>query len=171
MWLKFAIGVGTGTGIGVGIRGGSLYEVLAWSALSTGLSAAIGSGAFWRGAWGGVRVAAGVAAPPAWILAKDIGYVAGQTGRAIASTPSARVIAKGAGAVTAGYVIGAVTGTAIVSQAEKRDIVYEGATADVIDFYTGEGQYWDQGTNPTPGYFNIPGNASLIAKHYWNKWT
>jgi len=77
-----------------------------------------------------------------------------------------------AASIGAGYAIGAVAGTVVVSEAEKREIVYEGATADVIDFYLGEGHYWEQGADdPTPGYFNIPGNASLIAKHYWNKWT
>jgi len=165
--LPFVTGVGVSTGVGVGIRGGNIYEVLGWSALTSGLAAAVGSGAFWRTAWGAVRMGSA----PLWVLTKDIAYVGGQTGRAVASTQSARVIAKGTGAVAAGYVLGAVTGTAIVSQAEKKEIVYEGATADVIDFYTGEGHYWEQGADdPTPGYFNIPGNASLIAKHYWNKW-
>jgi len=106
-----------------------------------------------RTAWAGSR-----------IVAADTLIIA----RAAAGTRTATAIA----APAAGYAIGAVTGTIIVSEAEKRDIVYEGATADVIDFYTGEGHYWEQGVDdPTPGYFNIPGNASLIAKHYWNKWT
>jgi len=124
-------------------------------------------GYLWRGVkWG---------APFAWGATKVLAGDAAIIARAAAGTRTAAAIGSGAtvvAAVAAGYTIGAVTGTIIVSQAEERDIVYEGATADVLDFYTGKGQYWEQGADdPTPGYFNIPGNASLIAKHYWNKWT
>lgn len=86
-----------------------------------------------------------------------------QTGQA-----AGRLVVAGAvtaAAVGVGYTAGAVAGTVIISQAEKKEIVYEGATEDVLDFYMGEGHYWEQGTNPTPGYFNIPGNVSLIADH------
>jgi hypothetical protein len=114
------------------------------------------------------------AAPIAWAGTKIVAADAVIIARAAATTQTGAAIGSGAmvvAAVGAGYTIGAVSGTIIVSEAEKREIVYEGATADVLEFYTGEGQYWAQGADdPTPGYFNIPGNASLIAKHYWNKW-
>jgi len=61
-----------------------------------------------------------------------------------------------------GYTIGAVTGTAIVHVAEERGLVKAGSTADVLDFYMGKGHYWEQGNMPTPGYFNIIGNAKFI---------
>jgi len=166
--LPFVAGVGVSTGVGVGLRGGNIYEVVGWSVLTTGLAGALGSGGFWRTAWGGVRIAG----PPLWIIAKDAAFVTRGTAGLVAQTRTAQVVAKGGGAVAAGYVIGAGLGTGIVYVAEEKEIVYEGATSDVIDFYTGSGQYWAQGADdPTPGYFNIPGNASLIAKHYWNKWT
>jgi len=124
-------------------------------------------GYLWRGAkWG---------APFAWSAARIVAGDAAIIARAAATTRTAAAIGTGAtlvAAVGVGYTAGAVTGTIIVSQAEEKEIVYEGATADVLDFYTGEGQYWTQGADdPTPGYFNIPGNASLIAKTYWNRWT
>jgi len=117
-------------------------------------------GWIWQGAkWG---------APFAWTATRVVAADVALIGRAALGTTTVTTAA----AVGAGYTIGAVTGTVIISQAEEKGIVYEGATSDVIDFYTGEGQYWAQGADdPTPGYFNIPGNASLIAKHYWNKWT
>ena len=46
--------------------------------------------------------------------------------------------------------------------------VQEGSTADVLDFYMGKGHYWDQGDQPTPGYFNIPGNVKYIWQKYRN---
>jgi hypothetical protein len=120
--------------------------------------------------WKGVRWGA----PLAWGATKVVAADAAVVAQAAATTRTAAAIGSGATVVAAvgvGYTVGAVTGAVIVSQAEKKEIVYEGATADVLDFYTGEGHYWEQGADdPTPGYFNIPGNASLIAKHYWNKW-
>lgn len=120
----------------------------------------------WRGmVWG---------SPYAWIVAKDIGYVAGQTGAAIGRTRTAAAVARVGGPVIAGYVIGAAVGTGIVYVAEEKEIVYEGATEDVIDFYTGRGEYWgdyDIVGRPTtddpgrPGYFNVPGNLGIIADH------
>jgi len=84
-----------------------------------------------------------------------------------------------------GYTAGAVAGTAIISVAEEEEIVYEGATADVLDFYLGraEGDYWgdyDWKGKPQagearteeagmPGFFNIPGNVRYIAGWYWNR--
>jgi len=172
MWWAIPISVGVGTGVGVGLKGGSPKEAFAWSVLTSSLSYALGSGRFWRGAWGGARWAA----PYAWgatrVVAKDVGIIA----RAALGTSTVTGIA----AVAAGYTIGAVTGTVIVSQAEKRGMVYEGATADVLDFYTGSGQYWGdydwKGTPTTeepsrPGYFNVPGNVRVIASTYWNRWT
>lgn len=135
------------------------------------------------GAWLGIRGTAAFFGPPAWILLKDIGTVAVGTGKLIVETPTAKAVGrtavKGAGlaaAVGVGYTAGAVTGTLIVSKAEKEGIVYEGATEDVLEFYLGraEGEYWgdyDWQGQPTtddpgrPGYFNIPGNLGIIADH------
>lgn len=120
------------------------------------------------------------AAPYVWnasrVVASDalfLSRAAVGTRTAAAIGSAAQTVALGAASVGAGYTIGAVTGTVIIDQAEKRGMVYEGATKDVLDFYTGseEAHYWAQGDKATPGYFNIPGNASFIAKHYWNKWT
>jgi len=134
-------------------------------------------------AWLGVRGTASFFGPPAWILLKDIAFVAGETGKAIAKTPSAKAVGRTAvggamlaAAVGVGYTAGAVTGTIIVSKAEEEEIVYEGATEDVLDFYLGraEGEYWgdyDWQGQPTtddpgrPGYFNVPGNLGIIADH------
>jgi hypothetical protein len=100
------------------------------------------------------------------------------------------------GAAVAGYVIGAITGTVIVSQMEKRGIVYAGATTDVKEFYKGRGDYWGEfdwkGTpkedrlhpagidesgpgivpeKDRPGYFNVPGNLRIIGRYYWDRAT
>jgi len=105
-----------------------------------------------RTAWAGTK-----------IVAADLGLM----GRAALGTRTVTAVA----AVGAGYTIGAVTGTIIIHVAEEEGIVYEGATADVLDFYTGEGQYWAQNEDdPTPGFFNIPGNTKFIAQHYWEEW-
>jgi len=170
MWWKIPIALGVGTGVGVGLQGGSLGRSLGWAALTTGLTSVLSSGRTWRAAWAGTRWAAPYVARVGVYAVSDIGIM----GTAFTTTRTAAALGSGATVVAAvgvGYTVGAVTGTIIVSQAEKKELVYEGATADVLDFYTGEGQYWAQGEDdPTPGYFNIPGNASLIAKHYWNKW-
>jgi len=161
-WIPFAIGVGLSTGVNVGLKGGNIYNVVGWSALTGVLTYALSSGRFWGTAWGGVRLAG----PPLWIVAKDVAFVTRGTAGLVVQTRTAQAVGKGAGALTAGYVIGAAAGTGIVYVAEKKEIVYEGATEDVIDFYTGGGHYWEQGPeDPTPGYFNIPGNVSLIADH------
>jgi len=166
-------------GIGYGLPPGRDYrenwmERTAWGLITLGLTSgwilkpveARVAAAGWWGLTNAWRLSTIVASDTA-IMARAFGTT--QTGQA-----AGRVVAAGAmtaAAVGVGYTAGAVTGTVIVSQAEKKGIVYEGATEDVLDFYTGEGQYWAQGEDdPTPGYFNIPGNASLIAKHYWNKW-
>lgn len=116
-------------------------------------------------------------APYAWAGTKVLAVDTITVSRAIATTRTAAAVGSAATVVAAvgvGYTAGAVTGTIIVSQAEEKGIVYEGATADVLDFYnpvSGEGHYWEQGDKPTPGYFNIPGNAKFIASTYWNRWT
>jgi len=113
-------------------------------------------------------------APRIWAASKILASDSLIIGRAATGTRTAAALGSGAtivAAVGVGYTVGAVTGTVIVSQAEERELVYEGATADVLDFYTGEGQYWAQGDDPTPGYFNIPGNVKFIATTYWDRWT
>jgi hypothetical protein len=170
MWWTVPISIGVGTGVGVGLKGGSWPEVLAWSALTTGLSTALASGRTWRLGWSGVRWVA----PYAWAGTKALAGDAAIMTRAATTTRTAAAVSNVVLPVAVGYTVGAVAGTIIVSEAEEKGIVYEGATADVLDFYnpvSGEGHYWDQGDAPTPGYFNIPGNASFIAQHYWKKWT
>ena len=88
-----------------------------------------------------------------------------------------QIVTKGVPLLAAaglGWGIGAIVGTSIISQAEKREMVYEGATADVIDFYLpgGKGHYWepapppgDPTAEPRPGYFNIPGNIEWILEN------
>ena len=86
-----------------------------------------------------------------------------------------QIVTKGVPIVAAaglGYGIGAVTGTAIISQAEKRELVYEGATADVLDFYMGKGHYFepapmpgDPTGEPMPGFFNVGGNIEYILEN------
>lgn len=86
-----------------------------------------------------------------------------------------QIITKGvplAAAAGLGYGIGAVAGTTIISQAEKKELVYEGATKDVLDFYMGKGHYFGEapmpgaaGGEPMPGYFNIGGNIEYILEH------
>jgi len=182
-WIPFAIGVGVSTGVGVGVRGGNIYSVLGWSAATGVLAGALGRKGLYTGAWAGVRATSVYLAPPAWILLKDIGTVAYGTAKLIVKTPTAKAVGKGAGTVAAGYIIGAAVGTGVVYVAEEKGIVYEGATGDVIDFYTGGGDYWgdyDWKGQPTavpdvqgrPGYFNVPGNLGIIADHvkhghYW----
>jgi len=179
MWwvIPFSAGIGVSTGIGVGLRGGSLKEVLAWSALTAGVSGVVTSKWFWRGAWGGARWVAPYIASGSVAVAGDIGIM----GKAFTTTRTAAALGSGvtlAATVGVGATVGAVTGTLIVQEAEERGLVYEGATADVLDFYTGqaEGQYWGDytvlGTPKSseagmPGYFNIPGNVRYIVGHYW----
>jgi len=157
----------------------SFFIGLGWNAVSKGsnwkylvgfaLAAPRTRGALWKGAkW---------VAPYAWGATKVLAADTVTVSRAVATTRTAAAVGSAAtiaAAVGVGYTAGAVTGTVIVSQAEEKGIVYEGATSDVLDFYnpvSGEGHYWAQGDAPTPGYFNIPGNVEFIAKHYWKKWT
>jgi hypothetical protein len=113
------------------------------------------------------------ASPYVWSATKVVATDTATVLRAAAATQTARTVGSAAGSVLAlaagaalGYAIGAVVGTIIISKAEKEGVVYEGATADVLDFYMGKGHYWDQGAEPTPGYFNIPGNIGFITEHY-----
>ena len=88
-----------------------------------------------------------------------------------------QIVTKGVPLLAAaglGWGIGAVVGTTIISQAEKREMVYEGATADVIDFYLpgGKGHYFESApppgaptADPMPGYFNIGGNIEYILQN------
>jgi len=125
MWWQIPIALGVGTGVGVGIRGGNLYEVVGWTALTTGLTTAAGSGSFWRGAWGlsnWVRVGAPLASGGRAVVAT--GAAAGGMG-----------VGTAVAAVGAGTVLGAATGTGIVAVAENQGVVYEGATGDVLDLY------------------------------------
>lgn len=134
-----------GVGIGVYIKGGSLKE-----------------SAFWGGATyaGSYAITHPIQSTKAFV-----------SGARYAFTTSLRTMAGdavGAGATqivvgaALGYAIGAVVGTSIVYVLEEEGLVKEGSTADVLDFYMGEGHYWDQGEQPTPGYFNIPGNIEFI---------
>jgi len=125
MWWTIPIGIGVGTGVGVGLKGGNLREVLAWSALTTLTSSAMGSGYFWRGAWATsnfLRIGSPLAAGGRAIMAFGSSAGGMGAGTAVAS-------------VAAGAVIGAGVGTAIVGVAEKKGLVYEGATRDVAEMY------------------------------------
>lgn len=142
-------------------------------AIGFGLAHPVTRGWIWRGAkW---------VAPIAWkgtkILASDTLVVA----RAATATRTAAAVGTGAmyvSAVAAGYTIGAVTTTAAVSELEKRDKVYSGATEDVLDFYLLKGgadsetsrdrSAWYESDKPV---LNIPGDVAYIAGHYWKKWT
>jgi len=173
MWWTIPISIGVGTGVGVGLKGGDWPEVLAWSALTSGTSAALGSRGFWSASWAGVRWVA----PSVWGVVKALAGDSAIMGKAFTTTRTAAALGGGvtvAATIGVGATVGAITGTLIVREAEKKGIVYEGATADVLDFYTpgtGDAHYWDQGDHPTPGYFNIPGNVKFIASTYWNRWT
>ena len=101
-------------------------------------------------------------------------------GRAFTTTRTAAALGSGvtaAATIGVGYTTGAVAGTIIVGEAEERGIVYEGAQADVLDFYLLKGgtsetsrvrDAWYESDVPV---FNIPGDVKFIAKHYWKKWT
>ena len=152
MGWSFTIGLGWNT-----LLGGDFWKYATGFALAHPRSRNF----IWRGvrrvaplAWGGLRV-----------LGSDMLII----GRAARTTRTAATLGSGASIAAAaglGYGTGAVVGTGLVSVAEKKGIVYEGATSDVLDFYTGKGHYWDQGERATPGYFNIPGNLRFIYRHY-----
>jgi len=126
-WIipRYALQIGVGTGVGSLLAGGSFREALLYSALSTGISTVAGKAGFWRGAWGlsnWVRLGAPLATGGRAVLA---------TGSAAGGMGVGTAVAAG----SAGVVLGAATGTGIVAVAEHQGVVYEGATADVIDLY------------------------------------
>jgi len=81
-----------------------------------------------------------------WSIGAGIALLgdAGILARAFATTRTAAAIVRVPAPIAAGLVSGAVAGTAIIYVAEEFDIVEEGSTESVIDFYTGqaEGKYW-----------------------------
>lgn len=126
--------------------------------------------------WKGVKWSAPIVWKGTKILAKDSAVV----GRAALGTRTAAAVGTGAmfvAAGTAGYAVGAVTGAAIVSELEKKDKIYSGATADVLDFYLLRGgtdsntsrdrSAWYESDKPI---LNIPGDIGYIARRYWDKW-
>jgi len=144
-----------------------------------GLSAAVGvkgRAQIWRGTvwaspyiWSGTKWIARRAAAGAVVVASDAAIM----GRAFTTTQTGAamggVVTIGA-AIGVGYTVGAVTTTIAVGKAEEKGLLYEGAQADILDFYTpgvGDAHYWDQADRPTPGYFNIPGNVKFIWQSYF----
>jgi len=125
---------------------------------------------------GGKWVARGVARG-AVIVAADAAIM----GKAAATTRIGGAVGGGAmiaAGAAVGYTGGAVIGTGLISLAEKEGVVYEGATADVLDFYllrggedsptSRERSKWYESDKPI---LNIPGDVKFITGHYWNKWT
>ena len=143
-----------GVGVGVYIKGGSLKE-----------------SAFWAGTTWAASYAIVHPIKATTMVARGAKYGFTTSLQTMGADVLASRAAQMAAGAALGYGIGAVTGTAVVSVAEKKGIVYEGATQDVLGFYGFDagGQaphYWDQGDKPTPGYFNIPGNVGYIWRHY-----
>jgi len=175
-WLAIPIGIGVGTGVTKKYGGGSWGSSLGYATATTLVAATIRNpAAVTRGSFNVARFLYPVIRVPVaflwqdllWPAARPLGMGILRSAGAIVGSQTALVIS----AAMMGYAIGAVTGTIIVSQAEKKGIVYEGATADVLDFYMGKGHYWAQGDHATPGYFNIPGNVRFITKHYLDRST
>lgn len=142
-----------GVGIGVYIKGGSLKE-----------------SAFWGGA---TYFGAHVITHPIQstkMFARGARYAFTTSIKTMAGDAVGAGATQIAAGAALGYAIGAVVGTGVVYVLEEQGLVKEGSTADVIGFYTGgyfdaggmEPHYWDQGDQPTPGYFNIPGNIEFI---------
>ena len=138
-----------GVGIGVYVKGGSLGET-----------------AFWTGA---TYVGTQMVVHPITTstnIARGAKYAFTTSAQGMMADFLAATATQVVVGAALGYTIGAVTGTAIVAGAESKGWVKEGSTAEVLDFYMGKGHYWDQGDEPTPGYFNIPGNVKYIWNHY-----
>lgn len=127
--------------------------------------------------WRGVKWVAPIAWRGVTVLASDALVV----GRAATATRTAAAVGTGATIVAAagvGYTVGAVTTTTVVSELEKKEKIYSGATEDVLDFYllrgdqdsttTRERDAWYESDKPI---LNIPGDVAYIAGHYWKKWT
>lgn len=138
-----------GVGIGVYIKGGTLTESAFWGLTTYAITQAVVH-----------------PIQTTTVVAKTVRYGFTTSLQGMGADALASKAVTTTAAVGAGYTIGAVTGTAIISVAESKGYFYEGATADVLDFYMGKGHYWDQGDKPTPGFFNIPGNISYI----WGKY-
>lgn len=129
--------------------------------------------ALWRAAkWG---------SPYAWSATKVLAADTITVARAAAATRTGAAVGSGitlAAAAALGYTAGAVIGTTIISAAEKREMVYEGATADVLDFYLLRGGVNETNRDRSAWYqsdipiLNIPGDAGFIAKNYlWDSWS
>lgn len=142
-----------GVGIGFYIKGDPLKEIAFWAAATYA-----GSYAITHPIQSTVRFARGAR----YAFTTSLKTMAGD----VVGSGAARLLTGAA----LGYAFGAVVGTGVVSVLEKEGLVKEGSTADVLDFYTGgyfdaggmNPHYWDQGDQPTPGYFNIPGNIKYI---------
>jgi len=120
-------------------------------------------------------------APYAWAATRVLAADAVTVSRAVAATRTAATVGSGvtlAAAATVGYTAGAVVGTSIIAVAEEQEMVYEGATADVLDFYLLRGGESETSRDRSAWYeteipiLNIPGDAGFIAKHYlWDSWS
>jgi len=164
MVVSFIIGFGWNT-----VSKGNNWKFLIGFALAHSST----RGALWKGAkW---------VAPYAWSATKILASDTLTISRAAAATRTGAAVGSGvtiAAAGALGYGIGAVVGTTIISQAEKKDMVYEGATADVLDFYLLSGGVNETNRDRSAWYesdkpiLNIPGDAGFIAKHYlWDSWS
>jgi hypothetical protein len=164
MVISFFIGLGWNT-----VTKGNNWKYL----IGFGLAHPASRGAMWRGAkW---------VAPYAWSATRVLAADAVTVSRAVAATRTAAAVGSGvtlAAAAGVGYTAGAVVGTSIIAVAEEQEIVYQGATADVLDFYLLRGEEsatvrdrsaWYESETPI---LNIPGDAGFIAKHYlWDSWS
>lgn len=96
----------------------------------------------------GIRASANMAAASTRALL-------GTTIRAGGTTTLGGAAATYAGALTAGYVLGAVVGTGV-----SYHIWGDEGADHAIDFYTGQGDH--------EGYFDIGGNLDKIISHYFD---
>ena len=151
-----------GVGVGVYLQGGSLTKSAFWTATTLAISQMV---------LHPVRSTVAISRGASYVWTTPL---KGMTADAVGSQ-AAQVTAGAA----LGYAIGATVGTTITAVAEEKGLVYEGATADVLDFYLPgrDAHYWDPAPmpgnpegEPMPGYFNIPGDARYIYRHYRNKW-
>jgi len=85
---------------------------------------------------------------------------AGVVGAAVStSAAAAGAVVTAVAPVTLGYAIGATAGTVVANEIWGP----EGAS-DAIDFYSGQGNYWDGDDTQEggSGYFNVPQNVETI---------
>jgi len=158
MVISFFIGLGWNT-----VSKGNNWKYL----IGFGMAHPATRGALWKGAkW---------LAPYAWSAARVLGADTLTVSRAVAATRTAATVGSGvsiAAAATVGYTAGAVVGTSIIAVAEEKEMVYEGATADVLDFYLLRGGGSETSRDRSAWYesdipiLNIPGDVGFIAKHY-----